>query len=164
MIGEVAHIHDAFVFKGSANLRGDALIDAANVANWSLPALPGRGDAAEENSHRPAAGVGIFVVKKNMLVGRMFGGSIDVAGDRTAGGRALAVFQGLTGNYVNEFLKIRGRLLAEPSEEDGATLQQILLDKAAADASPPRQIDTRGTGAQNHGEPLPGLQTGLPNQ
>src|SRR5204862_1509105 len=106
----------------------DALEHAAHVGDRCLSACRGRGGAAEEDAPRKDVLIGILVVRKNRLVGRMLGRRIDVPAHKTPRRRTLLVRERVAGNSGDDTIERGGGGNLESTEEDAAVGGEPRLD------------------------------------
>src|SRR5689334_15668905 len=81
---EVTHVHHRLLPETLFNLAINLLREPTVVGNRRFSTLLRRDNAMEEQLQRPRERVGILVVQKDRLIGRMIGRAIDVAADATA--------------------------------------------------------------------------------
>src|SRR5437868_4013128 len=138
---EIANEHPALFVKALSDLRADAIVNSSHVGNRSLTACRGRDHAEEEDLYRPGDHVIEFVMKRDGLIGRIFGRGIDLLSQLGARRRPFHVVHPRQLDSCQEAIEVVVVLQTEATQEQAAVLEQATGDKITAVCSPVGKID-----------------------
>src|SRR3990167_5319309 len=87
--------------------------------------------AIEEQPQRKTWGIGVFVVRKDDLVGWIVRRGVDIAAHPSSRRGAEHVLQRAARQGVDHGVEVRGGLYVEAAQQNGTMLQQLQIGRAA---------------------------------
>ena len=98
-------------------------------------------------------------MQRDELIGWVFGGGVDLPGDPLSRSRPVGVFQGLSGQCLDESLELRFRRQTEVPEQDAPSGQELMIKLIPMCRSPALEIEPFPSGLDNLGQRVFGSQS-----